>query len=343
MTEQDLIAQRLLRQHLCTPAPEKQVLQDLCGLQAQFLSNALHALRIRSVEEASDNDDLVKTWTLRGTMHLFHQEDLPLMLHQGRSHFLRPKDTLAEDDLVSAERKAHFADLVLDAVAQGLDSREDLKELCAEHGMTDPEAESLFDPWGGLIRAMCETGTLCHQIQEKKAYRLCPLFQPLGREEAELELARRYFTHYGPASIKDAAYFFGATQKQVKTWLEQLPVEKTACGGVDYYNIGKLSSSPAIPDCIFLAGFDPMLLGYEKTQNPILPQEHLRRVYNLAGIVMPTILLRGRIVGKWKRSGKKLLLTLFEPVEDLPPVYQAAERLWPGVVTQINTGKERNA
>ena len=39
------------------------------------------------------------------------------------------------------------------------------------------ESQSLFDPWGGLIRALCETGRLCHKVQEKKAYQICPAFR----------------------------------------------------------------------------------------------------------------------------------------------------------------------
>ena len=33
-----------------------------------------------------------------------------------------------------------------------------------------------------------------------------------------------------------------------------------------------------------------MLLGYRKEDNPILPPEHLRGVFNLTGIVHPTVL-----------------------------------------------------
>ena len=53
-----------------------------------------------------------------------------------------------------------------------------------------------------------------------------------------------------------------------------------------------------MPHVRLLSGFDPMLLGYRKEDNPILPPEHLRGVFNLTGIVHPTVLADGRIVAR---------------------------------------------
>ena len=117
----------------------------------------------------------------------------------------------------------------------------------------------------------------------------------------------------------------------MKSWLEQLPVTTEECAGKTYFSLPCQSSVQTVPDCLFLAGFDPMLMGYEKTDNPFLPLEHLRKIFNMAGIVMPAVLLRGRIVGKWKRSGKKLLITLFEPIADPAPIHLTAKILWPAV------------
>ena len=166
MSLYEIKIRRLAGQHLLTPADTQTVVKDLCGLQAQFLSHALHGLSIRT--DDANTDGLVKSWTNRGTMHLFSIDDLPLFLHEGRTHFLRPVDTLESDAYISAERKAYFADAILDAVSQGIDEREALKSVCEKAGMSDSESKSLFDPWGGLIRALCETGRLCHKVQEKK-------------------------------------------------------------------------------------------------------------------------------------------------------------------------------
>ena len=79
MNQEELILTRLAGHHLTAPSEAENVLSDLCGLQAQFFSNAVHALKIRT-----DGDHplvcAVKNWTLRGTVHLFPQKDLPLFI-----------------------------------------------------------------------------------------------------------------------------------------------------------------------------------------------------------------------------------------------------------------------
>jgi len=325
MTLEEIKLRRLRAQHLLMPADTQTVVKDLCGLQAQFLNHAIHALAIRADEVHTDR--LVKSWTNRGTMHLFSVEDLPLFLHEGRTHFLRPVDTMESDAYISAERKAYFADLLVDAVAQGMDEREALKKVCEKAGMSDNEGKSLFDPWGGLIRALCETGRLCHKVQEKKAYQLCPAFEPMAEAPARLELARRYFTHFGPATIKDAAYFFNTTQANVKVWLKALPVSEAVLDGKTYFYIDQGSADGALPDCLFLAGFDQLMLGYEKTQSLFLPKEHIRDIFNLAGIVRPAILMDGTVAGWWNMKNRKLTVTMFGKY-DADRIIESANRYW---------------
>ena len=325
MTLEEIKLRRLAGQHLLIPADTQTVVKDLCGVQAQFLSHALHGLSIRCTDVNTDR--LVKSWTNRGTMHLFSVDDLPLFLHEGRSHFLRPVDTLEADAFISADRKAYFADLIVAAVAQGIDERDALKAVCENAGMTERESQSLFDPWGGTIRALCEAGRLCHKVQEKKAYQLCPAFEPMAEEPACLELARRYFTHFGPATIKDAAYFLGTTQTKVKSWLKQLPVIVTSLDGKSYFYIDNGLPAGELPGCLFLAGFDQLMLGYEKTESLFLPKEHMRDIFNLAGIVRPAILVDGTVVGWWNLKNRKLKITLFSPA-DQQLIERTATALW---------------
>ena len=325
MTLEELKLRRLAGQHLLTPADTQTVVKDLCGVQAQFLSHALHGLAIRCNEVSTEA--LVKSWTNRGTMHLFSADDLPLFLHEGRTHFLRPVDTLQSDAYISADRKAYFADLIVDAVAQGIDERETLKTVCEKAGMTEHESQSLFDPWGGTIRALCETGRLCHKVQEKKAYQLCPAFEPMAESKARLEMARRYFTHFGPATVKDAAYFFGTTQTKVKAWMKRLPVTEAIADGNSYFYIDNGLPIEELPACLFLAGFDQLMLGYEKTESLFLPREHMREIFNLAGIVRPAILVNGTVVGWWNLKNRKLRITLFSPA-DQKLISDTATKLW---------------
>ena len=312
MEREEIILRRLSAQHLLQQSDTHSVVQDLCGVQAQFLSHALHGLSIRCGDVSTDG--LIKSWTNRGTMHLFSEDDLPLFLHEGRTHFLRPVDTFQSDACLDAARKAYFADVIVNAIGEGIDERDALKAVCIARGMTESESKSAFDPWGGLIRALCESGRICHKVQEKKAFQLCPPFEPMEKAAAQLELARRYFTHFGPATLKDAAYFFGCTQAQIKQQLSHLPVKEAVFSGkLHFYMDNGMSESMAMPQCLFLAGFDQLLLGYEKTQNPILPQDHLREFFNLAGIVRPAVLINGQIAGWWNLKNRALTITLFSP------------------------------
>ncbi len=329
MTREEILLRRLSGQALWQPSEPLSVVSGLCGLQAQYLSHALHALSLRA--PSPDTAGMVKSWTNRGTMHLFAEKDLPLFLHRNRTPFLRAVDTMESDSYISAARKQYFSQLILAAVGSGVERRSDLKKLCAGHGMADSESTSLFDPWGGIVRALCEDGKLCHKATQEKAYRLCPDFVPMEKEDAQLELARRYFTHYGPATIRDAAWFFGCTQQTVKHWLSRLPVQQDQYESTPIYWLESGTYVPQdLPPCIFLAGFDPFLLGYDKKGSLFLPQEHLRSIYTLSGIVRPAVLLQGRVAGFWNVKGQNMTISLFASGSHAL-LHREAENAFPGL------------
>ena len=327
MTLDEIRLHRLAGHHLLTPTDTRTAARELCGIQAQYLSHALHGLSIRCGEV--DVACLVKTWANRGTMHLILRDDLPLFLHRGRNHFLRSVDTMASDGFVSAERKAYFASMILEGVGRGVCAREALKQLCREAGMTPAEEKSLFDPWGGVIRALCEEGKLCHQVQEQKAFQLCPDFTPMEERDARLELARRYFTHFGPATIGDCAYFFGKPQRQVRKWLSELPVTQISAGDKTFYHLeGGCAINGTLPPCIFLPGFDQLTLGYEKSTSLFLPREHLKEIFAAGGIVRPVVLADGQAVGWWNLKNRRLTVRLFSPASR-DRIADAAAIQWP--------------
>ena len=82
-----------------------------------------------------------------------------------------------------------------------------------------------------------------------------------------------------------------------------------------------------LPECLFLAGFDQFLLGYEKRESLVLPQEHLREIYNLAGIVRPAVLVNGQVAGWWNLKNRKLKINLFSPA-DRQMIADTASRQW---------------
>ena len=316
------------------------VVRDLCGVQAQFFPNAMHSLKIRcnDYDEQTVAYGLVKYWSVRGTVHVFAESDLSLFIRCNNGESYRKNEwggytfwNQRREWALTPERQKELATIIIAAVSKKAYTRDELKELCRAHGMNDLEESSMFESWGGGIRELCERGFMHYVVQEKKAYIASPEFKPIPEEEAKLEIARRYFTNMGPATIHDAMYYTGAKQAEVKNWLKVLPVESIECEGKTYYYIpnGK-SYDKEIPPCIFLAGFDQLMLGYQKKESIYLPQEHLRGIFNLAGIVMPPILLNGKVVGKWKKKNSTLTLTFFESVldKDKNIINNAAEQLW---------------
>ena len=341
MTIEELKIRQLTNQHLLAPADKMTVVRDLCGVQAQFFPNAMHSLKLRSndYDEQTVGQGLVKNWSVRGTVHVFAESDLPLFIRCNNGECYRKNEwggyTFWNNErrvwALTPERQRYFSDIIISAVSERAYTREELKELCRANGMEALEEDSMFEAWGGGIRELCERGFMHYVVQEKKAYIASPEFEPLPEEEAKLEIARRYFTNMGPATIHDAMYYTGAKQVEVKNWLKALPVESVECEGKTYYYIpnGK-SYDNEIPPCIFLAGFDQLMLGYQKKESIYLPQEHLRGIFNLAGIVMPPILLNGKVVGKWKKKDSKLWITLFEALaaKDRKIIQRTAECFW---------------
>ena len=340
MTSEEIKLRRLTNQFLVTPADKMTVVRNLCGIQAQFFPNVLHSLKIRSRDYSDETagEGLVKNWTLRGTVHAFAREDLPLFLDP-RSYRSNQWDTVSfwnqrKDWALTPQRQQYLSDVILRTLSDGEKSREGLKQICREQGMTQAEEASMFHPWGGGIRQLCERGFLHYKVQEQKVFCLSPEVMPLPQEEAGLELARRYFTNFGPATLHDAMYFFKTTTSQVKKWLAQLPVSTCQWEGRTYFFIENGNPYEAdIPQCLFLAGFDQLMLGYEKKESLYLRPEDMRSIFNLAGIVMPPLLLNGEVAGKWKQKNGTLTVQPFRSLtrENVTIVKEKAEALWPDI------------
>lgn len=340
MTTEEIKIRQLTNQYLIQKGEKHQVVRDLCGVQAQFLPNAIHSLRIRcsDFDEATVKNGLVKNWTVRSTVHVFAESDLPLFIRCNNGSDYRKNEwsgysfwNQRDKWALSPERQSFLSDIILKALESGSKTRDELKAVCRENGMDHAEESCMFEPWGGGIAELCKRGFMNYVVQEKKAYCLSPDFSPIPDEDAKLEIARRYFTNIAPATVHDAMYFLGAKQSEVKKWLSLLPVKDVTVDGRTYYYIENgRDYSKAIPKCIFLAGFDQLMLGYQKKESLYLPQEHLRRIFNLAGIVMPPILLDGKVVGKWKKKNTKLTMTLFEAVgaRNKKAIINEAETLW---------------
>ena len=343
MTVNEIRLRRLSGQYLTEQTDLQTAIRGLCGFQAQFLSNALHAMRLRcdDYREGEIPARLCKNWTVRGTVHVFSEDDLGLFVGTkstadgGRLYrsldfrgytFWNRRDVWS----LTPDRQRYFSEVILDALQDGCKTREALRQLCRAHGMDDGEESSMFDQWGGGVRELCERGFMHYTVTEEKTFCLTPLYTPMTEEAAELEMARRYFTSCGPATVHDCRYFFHTTAAKVRQWLETLPVQSCVCEGSTYYWIeNPRARVPCMPKCIFLAGFDPLMLSYEKKESLFLPLEYLRGIFNLAGIVMPAILVDGRVVGRWKYKNGRCEIALFEDTDvNRKIISDGASQMW---------------
>ena len=128
MTETELKIRQLTNQYLITPADKQTVLRDLNGVQAQFMSNALHSMKIRCTDYSPETaaDGAVKNWTIRGTVHVFAESDLPLFKHCDNGRTYRRNEwhschnRFTGEVMLTPERQKYLSDVILAFLAEGI-------------------------------------------------------------------------------------------------------------------------------------------------------------------------------------------------------------------------------
>lgn len=304
LTRRDLLFSRLKGQFLTEKTDALSAAGGLCGIQAQFYGAAVHALRLRSDDPDGQTEAMYKSWTIRGTLHLIPRRDLALYcLRQGDPEDVPSTEMyrwmVSHGYPIDEGRAKRFARMLFGAVADGISSKDALRSLCLREGMTKAEERHIFQPWGGMFRHLGQLGLIAWDASPEKRLIPCAPFEAMEADSALRTLIERYLTHYGPVSLKDASYFFRLSTRRLRDALEAAASVRLDVEGQTFYACSAPEEG-AIPACILLAGFDPMLLGYDKTYNPILPPEYLRQVYTMTGIVHPAVLLDGHIAARWK-------------------------------------------
>lgn len=307
--KEELLLASLKRQRFVDKGKRLDIVSNLCGLQAQFANNPGHALRIRADDFAPHDwhDGLVKTWTFRHTLHAIRRDELGL--------FLSAQEIPEKwDDSWGLSRrvKPKWAAFLLDRIREGVTAREQLKTRCRDKGMSPDMMESVFHGWGGLISEMSHRGMIAYQSGTTKCFVACDEFSPMDRDEARAILMERYFRNLGPATLRDYATFAGLRMKTVAVLMQKhpLPLQSVRCEGVEYFYLGKWECADQLPDCLFLAGFDQLLLAY-KDRTRLLEDKHKPDVVTNTGILHPTVLVDGKLKAKWKKDGAVLRVTPF--------------------------------
>ena len=238
---QQALAWRMKR-HLLDPVGDLtvgQVVARLCGVQAQVASSAELAVRVRrqasgpgEVGRALSKGRLIKTWAMRGALHLLTPEEAGAFLSlmaAGRS-WERP--SWQRYFGVTPKQLEALRHAVREALDGRCLTREELvAAVIARHGFGHL-GEALRSGWGTLLKPLAWQGDLCYGPSrgtrvtfvrpEAASSRWAGVPDP---DEAAPVAIVAYFGAYGPATIDAfgtwlAGGWFG--KRQLRAWFSAL-------------------------------------------------------------------------------------------------------------------------
>jgi hypothetical protein len=313
---------RLAAQRIAGPglATATEAVRWLTALQAQDHNGVLAsvALRIVSgtrqvVEAALNAGEIVKSWPMRGTLHLVVAEDLPWMLHLAAPRVVAGAAARRAQLGLDTPILEHARELAVNALAGGHQlGRDELLAVWDEGGLVTAGQRGYHMLWH-----LAQTGTLCFgPVRDGQQLIVLvdewiPHPQRPEREEALGELASRYFRSHGPATVKDFTRWTNLIAADVRAGLA-LAVPRLArvnVDGVEYF------MDPRTPDLLdacrrhargvfLLPGFDEFILGYQD-RRAVLPAEFADRIVPGGnGVFRPTVVSDGQVVGTWKHTGR---------------------------------------
>ena len=307
--EERLLYTRLKNQFLIERAPCSTVVSALCGLQAQFANNPKYALRIRcsDFDELGWSDGLVKIWSFRKTLHIVRLDELGLFL-SARGVPAKWEDAWE----LKGDRLEKAALFLLEQIRAGTSEREGLRKACKEAGFCQEELDKIFHGWGGVFYELNRRGLVAYHPGTAKKFLPCSDVVFMETDEARTIVLRRYFRTFGPATLEDCAAFTGYRKREILDILERhgIELQSVSLEDVEYFYLGELPGVGTVPPCLFLTGFDQMIMGY-KDRTCILEEKLKREVITATGIVHPTVLLNGRISARWKKDGTRLVVVSF--------------------------------
>lgn len=302
----------------------------LVGIQAQILPAAALALWNRSTyltetefdNQLYDKKTLVKLWGQRHTLHLYPSEEWPLIyaaLRDKKSWWERQVEQQGGDLLHYKSVLKHIAEYMRQQEAIG---RDDLKTLDLDLH------ESYYSAWGGIFADLVRNGLVCHarrvgnqgQFAHREVWLPDLDWNPPPTEEANIRLARRYLKAYGPATVKDLAYWRGAKISEARRWVAALQSEictvKLNEQSLLALKIDLDDLTNPVPHVDewpihLLYRFDPLLLGL-KDKTWLIDGAYYNRVWRPAGHIEGTVLVGGQIVGTWRYDRKQggLIITV---------------------------------
>jgi len=340
---------RVERHHLTARAPKKdlaRVVGDIGGVQAQLMSAAELQIAVRVNCTVSDvrkalwaDRTLVKTWLMRGTLHLARSADLPVYTAAMSTRWvsqMRPS-WLKYIQVTEPE----FWKIV-DEVGNALDgkplTREELIAVVGE-GKSERVRELLGSGWGGMLKPAARSGLLCfgpnrgQSVTFVRPREWLKSWADVDPDAGLAEMARRYLRAYGPATKSDFARWWGAwpgvgsaAWSALARELTQVSVEgirlDLLTADLDAMQRANVESSIRL-----LPAFDPYILGHA-SRDHLFERVFAPRVSRTAGWISAVVLVNGTVVGTWTHTvAAKNLRINVEPFRRLSSAVKTGIRL----------------
>jgi hypothetical protein len=285
------------------------------AIQAQDYAMSKWALGVRlpgstdkTLELAIDSGDIIRTHVLRPTWHLVSSADIHWMLElsapQIKSLSKSRDKELGLDETVFTRSNSIIEKALLDNRHL---TREELVKLLVAAGFSNDnnrmshllmraEIEGIIS--SGSTKAGKQTYAILHER--------VPKTKMLKRDEAAAELARRYFTSHGPATLNDFVWWSGLPVKECRQAIEDI---KSGFAGETFDNETYWLSPETVAaeiekNSIFLLpAFDEYLISYKNRTASLPFENHIRAVF-INGVFRPVIVQNGQVIGIWKRTIK---------------------------------------
>ena len=323
-----MLVDRLRAQLLSGPpaADAPAVAERLLAIQAQDGRGARLAIRARSkrltaadVDRSLTERALVITWLNRGTLHLVRSQDYPWL------HALT-----APTQLTGVNRRLRqlgvseqATDRGVRAVERALSERGPLtRAQLADHlerarvptvGQALIHLLFLAAQRGVVVRGPVVAGTHAYALARDW---LGPP-EPVDRDAALAELARRYLAGHGPAGERDLARWAGLPLRDARAGLAAIAgaLSVRADGLVELATRGRPRK---LPSPRLLGAFEPVLLGWCSREQVAGRHE---KALVAGGMFLPFALVNGRAAGTWRMRGGQVEV---EPFGKLQPADAAA-------------------
>lgn len=350
ISRQELIALRLASQRLVPLESPKtagfkraaQAVQWMGAVQAQEYAHARWAVGSRCPPEAAITDaameqalaqrKVVRSWVLRGTLHLAAAADLRWLLALAAPALLTRTAAAYRD---AGLDEAAFRK-ILPAIRQCLEGGRQLTRVELFAALAAHRIDTEGERGGRILYRAAQLGLICLGDPRGKqaTYVLLDEWLPpapeLPREDALKKLAQRYFSSHGPATLADFAWWSGLAAGEARAALEMAAPGLAHAlfeGGTVWWSKRTPSPAAGARAVQLLAGFDEYVLGYTD-RKAVIDTAHAGKLMTPNGLFRPALLINGRVAGTWQAEVKKGALSISTaPFTPLPRGSTGALRL----------------